>query len=44
VRLLRNVMLKGGDRYVFWGNFGALCLMALGAASSAYKRFRQTLN
>jgi ABC-2 type transport system permease protein len=44
VRLLRNIMLKGGDTYVFWSNLGALCLMAFFAAGLAYKRFRQTLN
>jgi ABC-2 type transport system permease protein len=44
IRLLRNIMLKGGDTGVFWGNFGALCLMAVCAAGFAFKRFRQTLN
>ena len=44
VRLLRNIMLKGGDAYVFWSNLGALALMAVFAAGLAYKRFRQTLN
>jgi ABC-2 type transport system permease protein len=44
VRLFRNIMLKGGDTYVFWTNLGALCLMALFAAGLAYRRFRQTLN
>jgi len=44
VRLVRNIMLKGGDTHVFWTNLGALCLMAVFAAGLAYKRFRQTLN
>jgi ABC-2 type transport system permease protein len=44
VRLFRNIMLKGGDDYVFWTNLGALCLMAVFTAGFAYKRFRQTLN
>ena len=44
VRLLRNIMLKGGDTQVFWTNLGALALMAVFAAGFAYKRFRQTLN
>ena len=44
VTLLRNIMLKGGDLHVFWTNIGALALMAVFAATLAYKRFRQTLN
>ncbi|HAH31406.1 MAG TPA: ABC transporter permease [Elusimicrobia bacterium] len=44
VRMLRNIMLKGGDTHVFWANLGALCLMAVCAAGFAYKRFRQTLD
>ena len=44
VRLVRNIMLKGGDAHVFWANLGALALMAAFAAGFAYKRFRQTLN
>ncbi len=44
VRLIRNIMLKGGDVHVLWANLGALGLMALLAAGLAYKRFRQTLN
>lgn len=43
-RLLRSIMLKGGDLYVFWTNVGALALMAAFAAGLAYNRFRQTLN
>lgn len=44
VRLVRNIMLKGGDARVFWTNLGALALMAVFAAGFAYRRFRQTLN
>ncbi|OGS13864.1 MAG: multidrug ABC transporter permease, partial [Elusimicrobia bacterium RIFOXYA2_FULL_58_8] len=44
VRLLRSIMLKGGDTYVFWTNIGALSLMACFTAALAYRRFRQTLN
>lgn len=44
MRLLRNIMLKGGDLHVFLVNIGALTLMALAAAGIAYNRFRQTLN
>lgn len=44
VKLIRNIMLKGGDPVVFWQNTGALALMAAAAVTLAYKRFRQTLN
>lgn len=44
MRLLRSIMLKGGDPYIFWTNLGALALMAVLAAGLAYNRFRQTLN
>ena len=44
MRLLRSIMLKGGDLHVFWTNLGALALMALAAGGLAYNRFRQTLN
>lgn len=44
MRLLRNIMLKGGDLHVFWVNIGALALMAAAAGGLAYNRFRQTLN
>lgn len=44
MRLLRSIMLKGGDAYVFWTNLGALGLMAAAAAALAYNRFRQTLD
>jgi len=44
VRLLRNIMLKGGDTAVFWRNTGVMALMAAAAAGLAFKRFRQTLD
>jgi len=44
MRLLRSIMLKGGDLYVFWTNVGALALMAAFAAGLAYNRFKQTLD
>lgn len=44
MRLLRSIMLKGGDPHVFWTNVGALALMAAFAAGLAYNRFRQTLD
>lgn len=44
MRLLRSIMLKGGDPGVFWANTGALSLMALAAAALACRRFRQTLD
>ena len=44
VRLLRNIMLKGGDAAVFWRNTGVMALMAAAAAGLAFKRFRQTLD
>ncbi|HOW88909.1 MAG TPA: ABC transporter permease [Elusimicrobiales bacterium] len=44
VRLLRNIMLKGGDPGVFWTDVGAMALMALASAGLAYRRFRRTLN
>lgn len=44
LRLLRGVMLKGGDAHVFWTNLGALALMAAAAGALAYNRFKQTLN
>lgn len=44
LRLLRSIMLKGGDAHVFWTNLGALALMAFGAATLAYNRFKQTLD
>ena len=44
VRLLRNVLLKGGDPWVVGSNLAVLAAMACGAAALAFKRFRQTLN
>ena len=44
IRLIRNIMLKGGDLHVLWTNLGALFLMAVCAAGLAYKRFKQTLD
>ena len=44
VRLLRNIMLKGGNTAVFWQNTGVMALMAAAAGGLAFKRFRQTLN
>ena len=44
MRLLRDIMLKGGNLHVFWTNMGALALMASAAAALAYNRFRQTLD
>ncbi|PIU17843.1 MAG: ABC transporter permease [Elusimicrobia bacterium CG08_land_8_20_14_0_20_59_10] len=44
IRLIRNIMLKGGDLHVLWTNLGALALMAVCAAGLAYKRFKQTLD
>lgn len=42
--LLRNIMLKGGDTFVFWTNLGVLVLMAVVMMSLALNRFRQNLN
>lgn len=42
--LLRNILLKGGDDWVFWTNLAALALIALTAVSISFNRFRQTLN
>jgi ABC-2 type transport system permease protein len=42
--LLRNILLKGGDAWVFWSNLGALALIALVAVSVTFNRFRQKLN
>lgn len=44
VRLLRNIMLKGGDPHVFARDLGVMVLMAALAAGLSVKRFRQTLN
>jgi ABC-2 type transport system permease protein len=42
--LLRNILLKGGDNWVFWSNLGALFLIAVVAVSVSFNRFRQKLN
>jgi ABC-2 type transport system permease protein len=42
--LLRNVMLKGGDPWVFWQNFLMLAFMASALIWVAWRRMRQTLN
>ncbi|NLH39901.1 MAG: ABC transporter permease [Elusimicrobia bacterium] len=44
MRILRSVLLKGGEAYVFWTNMGALALMAMAAGGLAYNRFKQTLD
>lgn len=44
VRLLRSVMLRGGDTHVFIVNAGALLLLSVALSVVAYMRFRQTLN
>jgi len=42
--LLRNILLKGGDNWVFWTNLGALVLIGVVAVGVSFNRFRQTLN
>ena len=42
--LLRNVMLKGGDPAVIWGNLVPLAMLAVVFAWAAIRRFRETLN
>ncbi|MBN1594462.1 ABC transporter permease [candidate division FCPU426 bacterium] len=42
--LLRNILLKGGDDWVFWSNLGALALIGVVAVGVSFNRFRQTLN
>jgi len=44
IRLLRNIMLKGGEPSVIWPHVGALTLMAVAAMTVSYRRFHQTLN
>lgn len=44
VKLLRNIMLKGGAPEVVWGSIGILLLMSLATISISYKRFKHTLN
>jgi ABC-2 type transport system permease protein len=42
--LMRNILLKGGDDWVFWSNLGALTLIGTVAVGFSFNRFRQTLN
>jgi len=42
--LLRNILLKGGDDWVFWTNLGALFLIGVVAVGVSFNRFRQRLN
>jgi ABC-type multidrug transport system permease subunit len=42
--LMRNILLKGGDDWVFWSNLGALTLIGAVAVGFSFNRFRQTLN
>ncbi len=42
--LLRNILLKGGDDWVFWSNLGALFLIGVVAVGVSFNRFRQTMN
>jgi ABC-2 type transport system permease protein len=42
--LLRNILLKGGDDWVFWTNLSALAVIALVAVGVSFNRFRQSLN
>ncbi|MBI5882055.1 MAG: ABC transporter permease [Elusimicrobia bacterium] len=43
VTLVRNIMLKGGDPWVFVSNVAVLALMAVLTAALSYRRFRRTL-
>ncbi|MEW6517159.1 MAG: ABC transporter permease [candidate division FCPU426 bacterium] len=42
--LMRNILLKGGDDWVFWSNLAALAVLAVVAVAGSFNRFRQTLN
>lgn len=44
VVLMRNILLKGGDAWVFEKNITVLAFMAVVTAALSFKRFRQTLN
>lgn len=44
VKLLRNIMLKGGSPELVWPYVGILIAMAIFTASISYKRFHHTLN
>lgn len=42
--LLRNILLKGGDEWVFWSNLAVLAVIGAVAVGVSFNRFRQTLN
>ena len=44
LKIIRNIMLKGGDTGFLWTNIGILFLIATFAATLAYKRFKLTLS
>jgi ABC-2 type transport system permease protein len=44
VRLVRNIMLKGGSPELIWSYIGILALMAVLTAIVSYKRFHHTLD
>lgn len=44
VRLVRNIMLKGGSPELIWTYIGILALMAVLTAIVSYKRFHHTLD
>lgn len=44
VKLLRNIMLKGGAPEIVWGFVLALFLMSILSIGFSYKRFKHTLN
>jgi ABC-2 type transport system permease protein len=44
LKVIRNIMLKGGDLGFLWTNIGILALIATVAMSYAYKRFKLTLD
>jgi ABC-2 type transport system permease protein len=44
VKLLRNIMLKGGSPELVWTYIGILISMAIVTAAISYKRFHHTLD
>jgi ABC-2 type transport system permease protein len=44
LKIIRNIMLKGGDTGFLWINLGILALIAIFAMTLAYKRFKLTLS
>ena len=44
VKLLRNIMLKGGSPQIVWTFIGILLLMAVITTLISYKRFHHTLD